>query len=148
MASRSADEPSASSPHAIIPFVPRQRVRQCVQALLTALVADEDRARARRMIADARATFGDDLVAELQHGVEHRSFAYGIAAIHVLLELASPIAQEALGEIARDATCHPALRLEALRGLYQQGAEVPLSQLVALANQCERAPRPRECDLP
>ncbi|SRR5579883_3489877 len=147
MASRSAKD-SSSRPHHpdIIEFVPRQRVRHCVQALLAALAPDADRPAARRMIADARATFGDDLVAELQRALERGSAEDAVAAVTILLELATDAARNALWSLARDASYHPALRLEALRGLYQQGADVPISQLVELANLCERNPRPRDRD--
>jgi hypothetical protein len=153
MASRSikdSSKDSSSHPHNpdIIEFVPRQRVRHCVLALLAALAPDADRAAARRMIAEARATFGDDLVAELQRTMERGTSEYALTAIVILLELATDAARAALWTLARDPAYHPALRLEALRGLYQQGADVPIGQLVELANQCERNPRPHDLDLP
>ncbi len=146
MASRSAEESSSEQPPTIIPFIPRQRVRQCVQHLLGALTATPE--QQRRLLAVARATFGDDLVAELQRVISVQPVHQGHAAIAILLELASAAAHDALWAVARDPSLHPALRLAALRGLCQQGADVPINQLVALANQCERAPRARERDQP
>jgi hypothetical protein len=146
MASRSANEPAHAA--AIIPFIPRHRVRHCAHALVVALEANADRATVRRRIADARATFEEDLVAEVQRIIEHGSLAEARAGIFILLEIADAAAQVALWEIARTGALDPAVRLDALRGLCQQGAEVPMRQLVELANQCDRAPRPRDRDAP
>lgn len=146
MASRPANEPTTTA--AIIPFMPRQRVHQCVQALLLAVDPAANRAAARRQIADARATFEEDLVAEVQRVIERGSLAQARAGVFILLEIADAGAQEALWRIARDDSFDPSLRLDALRGLCQQGAEVPMRQLVELANLCERAPRPRDREAP
>jgi hypothetical protein len=145
MASRSAETPTTA---AIIPFIPRQRVRQCVQAVIMAATPPADRAEARRLIADARATFEGELVPEVQRVIERGPVAVARVGIFILLEIADEAAQTALWAIAGDEALDPALRLDALRGLCQQGVAVPVRQLVALANLCERAPRPRDRDAP
>jgi hypothetical protein len=144
MAFRSADDPSHE--HTIIEFVPRQRVHHCVIGLLAALAEEDETGKARRLIAEADITFGETLVVELQRIVGRGPQRQALAAIQILLMLATDAAQMVLAEIGHDKAVHPLLRLEALRGLRQQGADVPIGLLVDLANQAERGTFPR--DLP
>ena len=149
MASHSTDDAAAddaSQNHEIIPFIPRQRVRQRTQQIFVAMAAEADIATVRRMIADAYATFGDELAAELHRACERGPQGHALAAIHIMLQLASEAAHQALWAIGHDPAYAAGVRLAALRGLVQQGADVPISQLVTLANLCERGPHSR--DLP
>lgn len=140
MASRSADEAAIPQP-AIIPFIPRQRVRQRVSELVAAMSAEAEWPHIRRMLAEAEATFGADLVTELRRVSARDPQSHAQTAVQLLLMLANDDAQAALWAIGHDPAFAPALRLQALRGLCQQGAQVPISQLVELANACERQAR-------
>ena len=149
MASRSADDATAddaSHHHDIIAFIPRQRVRQRTQQIFVAITAEVEMAQVRRMIAEAYAIFGDDLVTELHRASERATPSQALAAIQILLNIASDAAHQALWAIGRDPAYVAGVRLAALRGLVQQGVEVPIGQLVALANLAERGHHPP--DLP
>ncbi len=143
MASRSADEAATPQP-AIIAFIPRQRVRQQVRELVAAMAAETAWPCIRRMLAEAEATFGADLVTELRRVSARDPQSHAHIAVQLLLMLANDDAQEALWAIGHDPAFAPALRLQALRGLCQQGAQVPIRQLVELANACERHGRTGE----
>jgi len=142
----SQPEPSSSSGE-IIEFVPRHLLRRDVHNLIAATTAEIPIPNMRRMLADACTRYGSALVCELGRSIDHGPHLTALVAIRLLLMIADAPAQAALWQVARDENRPPLLRLEALRGLYQQGQEVTLAQLVELATLAERPP-PREREMP
>jgi hypothetical protein len=139
MASHSFNEPSTQPASDIIAFVPRHRVHQCVNVLLDLMRSEGGvSAMARRAIAEAAIIHGNALSEELRRAVVRGPLDEALYAITVLLVIADAHAQEMLWALSRTPTLDPALRLEALRGLCQQGHDVPIAQLIALANESER----------
>ncbi len=142
-----SDPPPPSSAE-IIEFVPRQLVRRDVHNLIAASLAPLPMPQVRRMLADASARYGKALVRELGRVIERGPHPVALVAIRLLLIIADEPTESLLWGIARDETRHPVQRLEALRGLYQQGRDVTLAQLVELATLAERADHPREREMP
>ncbi|MBA3825162.1 MAG: hypothetical protein H0X24_14850 [Ktedonobacterales bacterium] len=145
MASQSEPPPPSAE---IIEFVPRQLVRRDVYNLISASTAEFPMPQVRRMIADACTRYGPAVVRELGRIVTHGPNPTALAAIRILLIIADEPAQVTLWRVARDEGRNPAQRLEALRGLYQQGHEVTLAELVEMATLAERRTPPREREAP
>lgn len=125
-------------PATIIDFAPRSVLRRQVDLLIT--VAHGTGAttnQARRLVTDSTGVFGSEVVHELHRAVMRGPQHRAATAISLLLLIAGEPARAVLWSIARDEAFHPALRLDALRGLYQQGETVEIRELVALANACE-----------
>lgn len=121
----------------IIDFAPRSLIRRQVELLITVTNGSEAIAsQARRIVTETTTIFGGELVHELYRAVTRGPQHRAASAITLLLMIADEPARATLWTIADDITYHPTLRLDALRGLYQQGEAVEISALVALANAC------------
>ncbi len=138
MTTSSANDP-ANLPGAtlIVDLFPRRRLRHDINTILRALHTDKYvTSNTRRLIANATAIFGDEIVSELQRACEHDDH-HCAAAIVALRIIATDTARAALWHVGRERRYGPLLQLDALRALCQLGEVVAVHELVALANRCE-----------
>jgi hypothetical protein len=132
------DTTNAPTPNTIVDLFPRRRLRQCVNDILTALHAHGYTVGSvRRLVVDANALFGDELVEELQRAIDRDGHQFAASAIAVLRMIATAPARVVLWHIGRSRHYGPLLQLDALRALCQLGERVDIKELVALANICE-----------
>jgi hypothetical protein len=139
MAISSTNDPTnAPAPNTIVDLFPRRRLRQCVNDILTALHTNEYTiGGVRRLVVDANALFGDELIEELQRAIDRDGHQLAAGAIAVLRMIATAPARVVLWRIGRGRHYGPLLQLDALRALCQLGERVDVKELVALANICE-----------
>ena len=121
MTSRSPHRPSSSAPTNIIDLAPRRRLRHHVANLLELAAAPHVALSSMlRLIADANATFGDEVIAEMLRAI-HRDVGDAAAGIALCSLIATPAARTALWSLAHDHHWSAAIHAEALGALARLG---------------------------
>src|SRR5579884_4067922 len=94
------DSTNASPPNTIVDLFPRRRLRQCVNDILVAIHANEYTiGGVRRLVVDATALFGDELIEELRRAIDRDGHQLAASAVVVLRMIATTPAREVLWHI-------------------------------------------------